>query len=131
MIIEVPHKIYIKNSPVHGLGVFAKERIYSEEIIEVCPLFTWTLEPNKPDPCLNDYRYNWPKSENWTHQAVAWGYGSLYNHSNTPNADWRDNQDKTAFEIYAIRDIEINEEIFTYYGGNEYWGDGRNHVNVL
>jgi hypothetical protein len=35
------------------------------------------------------------------------------------------------FEFVANRDIEIDDEIFTYYGGVEYWEDGRTKTNVV
>lgn len=130
MIITVPNKIYIGSSNLHGLGVFAKEKIFKDELIEECPIHKLHIIKGNSDPCLNDYRFNWPKTDNWTHQVVTWGYGSLYNHSNNPNAEWRDSDNLETFKFYAIRDIEINEEILVYYGGDEYWNDSRLHVNV-
>jgi SET domain-containing protein len=55
----------------------------------------------------------------------------LYNHSNNANASWRSNFELNSFEFYALREILPNEEIFIYYGGESYWNDGRNHVNVI
>ena len=38
MRIDIPSKIYVDNSPIHGLGVFAKEQILKDEVFEVCPV---------------------------------------------------------------------------------------------
>ena len=45
------------------------------------------------------------------------GFGSLYNHSNTPNSVIKFINEETA-NIYAIKDINSNEEIFNY--GDDY-----------
>ena len=36
MNVPIPKKIEVKASPIHGLGVFAIERIEPNEIIEIC-----------------------------------------------------------------------------------------------
>lgn len=80
---------------------------------------------------LIDYRFNWPQGTDfWDKQVVAWGWGSLYNHSNTPCAAWRSNTQNQTFEFFALRDIKPNEEILVYYGGDGYWLDGRTHTEV-
>jgi hypothetical protein len=38
MIINPPYKIYVNKSPIHGLGVFAKEKIRKDEVFEICPI---------------------------------------------------------------------------------------------
>jgi hypothetical protein len=62
--------------------------------------------------------------------VITWGYGSLYNHSNTPNASWRSNMNNYTFEFISTRNINPHEEIFVYYGGDGYWLDGRTHTEV-
>ena len=130
MKISTPHKIYIAHSPIHGLGVFANEIIYEGEIIEICPVIDMGLN-KEVSHILIDYRYNWPQGNEWTAQVVATCYAMLYNHSDTPNASWRSNLENNTFEFYAIKQINPNEEIFTYYGDMSYWGDGRTHNNVI
>ena len=80
---------------------------------------------------LMNYRFNWPQgTSDWDKQVVGCGFSSFYNHSNTPNANWRSNIENDTFEFFASRDIEQDEEIFVYYGGEEYWNDGRTNVEV-
>jgi SET domain-containing protein len=116
-MIVIPTKIEIKESPNKGLGVFAKEKILKDEIIEICPLIKLDV-PHNSD-VLDDYRFYYPK-KNSKEYVVALGYGSIYNHNNQNNADWRDGKPMT-FEFFATKDIELGEEICTSYGGPEYF----------
>jgi len=49
--------------------------------------------------------------------AIALGYGSLYNHSYTPNAHYRD-IGRRSKEFLAVRDIAAGEEITVNYNGD-------------
>jgi SET domain-containing protein len=133
MRINPPYKVYLAKSSVHGWGVFASEKIHKDEIIEEAPIYDLGMSNGESNPIMIDYRYNWPQGSggNWTKQVITWGYGCLYNHSNQSNAYWRSNLENETFEFVANRDIEIDEEIFTYYGGVSYWEDGRTKTNVL
>ncbi len=129
-MIKMPTKIYVDKSPVHGWGVFAKEKILAEEIIEECPILTLPITKGENSGLLLDYRFNFPSGLDWNEQVVAFGYGSIYNHSNDYNAYWYSINDKRTFVFVAKRDIEPGEEIFTYYGDEAYWNDGRTHTEV-
>lgn len=131
MIINPPTKIYVSESSIHGYGVFAKEQIFEGEVFEECPILDLGIPFGHSSSVLIDYRFNWPQGvSTWEGQVVAWGYGSLYNHSENPNAYWRSNTERKTLEFVCSRDIEQNEEIFVYYGGDNYWLDGRNHIEV-
>lgn len=131
-MIEIPKKIYIDKSPVHGWGVFAKETILEGDVIEECPILSLPIYDGESSPILIDYRFNFPSgSEGWTEQVIPFGYGGLYNHSDTPNANWYSNNEKRTFLFFATKNIEIGEEIFTYYGNESYWNDGRSNINVI
>lgn len=131
MRITPPTKIYISKSPIHGYGVFAKETIFEGEIIEECPIHDLKIPHGHSTPLFIDYRFNWPQgTSDWTAQVLAWGYGSLYNHSNVPNAYWRSNLEKGTFEFCCSKTINPDEEILVYYGGDAYWADGRTHTDI-
>lgn len=131
-MIEIPKKIYIDKSPVHGWGVFAKETIYEGEIIEECPILTLPIYNRESSPLLIDYRFNFPSgTDNWAEQVLPFGYGALYNHSNQPNAGWSSNNEKRTFIFRSIRIINPGEEIFVYYGDENYWNDGRVHTEII
>ena len=133
MKIYPPRKIYIGKSTIHGYGVFANELMREGEIIEETPIYDLKIAKGQPSSLMNDYRFNWPQGSgaNWDKQVLAWGYGSLYNHSDNYNAVWNSNLENEAFRFIAIKDIQPDEEIFVYYGGVTYWEDGRTNTNVI
>lgn len=133
MKIIPPHKIYIGKSSVHGYGVFANETIFEGEIIEETPLTDLGIKKGESSSLMIDYRFNWPQGSggNWDKQVLSWGYGSLYNHSERPNAFWRSNIERETFEFVASRNINKDEEIFVWYGNVSYWQDGRSNTIVI
>jgi len=129
-----PTKIYVKPVEGKGLGVFAVIPIKKDELIETCPLMSLGKKPGNKhqDPFFN-YRFSYPRdgAHNGNEdQVVAWGYGSLYNHSESPNADWKDHPSEKAFQFIAVQDIEKNEEITIHYGGDAYWRQ-RKEIKVI
>lgn len=124
-MILPPKKIYVDKSPIHGWGVFASESISEGEVFEICPFIDLGLRPGDVSPILLDYRFNWPQGVSWEKQVVGLGYSSLYNHSDNANANWKSNYENKTFEFYATKDISPNQEIFVWYGGDDYWNDGR------
>jgi len=127
-----PKKIYVNKSKIHGLGVFASEKIVTGELIEECPILTLPMKFGDKSGLMLDYRFNWPSGTlDWDEQVISLGFGSLYNHSETPNATWRSNNDKRTFEFICIKDIIPDEEILVWYGGESYWNDGRNSIGLV
>jgi SET domain-containing protein len=112
-------KIAVKKSTVSGWGVFATERIDKHEIFESCPLILFhkvILDDyyrmyNTDRHMLDDYLFKWKNAN----MAIALGYGSVYNHSNEPNATFRSLTDISVIEFISRRVIEPGEEIFIHY----------------
>ncbi|HHV24204.1 MAG TPA: SET domain-containing protein-lysine N-methyltransferase [Methanosarcina sp.] len=107
--------ISVKNSPGKGRGVFAQRNFKKGEVIESCPVIVLpaeeidTLELTQ----LYNYYFAWgPESKD---AAIALGYGSLYNHSYTPNARYYKDFDNSLLKYVCIRDIQKNEEITINY----------------
>lgn len=108
------------------MGVFTFNPIFVGDVIEDCPLLSLPIEKDEVSSLLIDYRFNYPVGSTWDEQVIALGYGSFYNHSNDPNAIWTNYPNlKKVFRFVAIKDIRENEEIFVYYGDDNYWFDGR------
>lgn len=99
--------IQVRNSAIHRFGVFANELILPGEIIEECPLLLLTENP-KP---LREYVFEWDDNKT----ALALGSGSIYNHSDTPNASFTLGRDQI-LRIYASKPIYCNDEILINYG---------------
>ncbi len=62
---------------------------------------------------LYDYYFGW--GEDGMQAAIVLGYGSLYNHSPTPNAEHRKNFAAGTISIVAVRPIAAGEEVFIRY----------------
>jgi len=106
----------VKRVPGKGLALFAVRNIAENEIIEECPILplTPTERKHSEKTILNHYIYPWRSTRS---AAVVFGYGSIYNHSFTPNADWKQNF-KTSRMVYrALRDITAGEELTVNYNG--------------
>lgn len=108
--------ITLKKVPGKGRCVLAERDFKTGEIIESCPILS--LTPTERKHCaktlLNFYMYPWRSTRS---ASVVLGYGSLINHSFTPNADWKQNF-KTETMVYrAIRPIKKGEEITVNYNG--------------
>jgi uncharacterized protein len=98
-----------------GRGVFARRRIGRGEVVERSPLIVipaaqWGLVEST---VFCNYTFTWGRDGN--DAAVALGYGSLYNHSYTPNARYVPRFADQALEFVALRDIEPGEEVTINY----------------
>lgn len=109
-------KIYLSKSKISGRGVFAKSKIEKGEVIEIAPVIIIPLNEKNKIP-LELARYVF-KSGVPGHEtsALAMGLGSFYNHSESPNAEYRLFTLKRVLEFRAIEDIEQGMEITVNYG---------------
>jgi len=107
--------ICIKETGKYGRGIFATRDIKTGELIEVSPVLTSIKNDWKylKKTVLYNYCFSW--GENYEHTAIALGYGSLYNHSYTPNAEYKNNIDNLSIDFYAIADITDGQEITINY----------------
>ena len=107
--------IEVKRARGKGRGVFAARAIARGEVIERLPVLVLTLEEYAEGLAhtpLKDYCFAWGTDR----VALALGYGSLYNHSYTPNARYEDIQPATKAFV-ALRDIAKGEEVTVNYNG--------------
>jgi hypothetical protein len=96
-------------------GLLADADIKKGQILERCPvILVHAREQGALEQTVVDrYVYVW----NAQHVAVALGYGSLYNHSYTPNVRWGFNYKAQLAIFTAVRDIAAGEELFINYSG--------------
>jgi SET domain-containing protein len=110
--------IYVKDTGKYGRGVFAGRNIKKGELIEESPVFVSNKRERKylEKTIVYDYFFNWGKKHNKS--AIALGYGSLFNHSYSPNARFYNNLENLTIDFYAISDIKEGEEITINYNGD-------------
>lgn len=107
-----------------GRGVFARVAIAAGTTIEIAPVIVLPSDDSAKirRTFLYNYFFQWG-SQGKT--AIVLGFGSLYNHSNRPNAKHVREFDKLQMRFVAMRDIAQGEEIFVNYLG-DYEGRARN-----
>ena len=107
--------ISMKNTEKYGRGIFSTRAIKKDELIEetpviIIPKIEWD---RMRESILLNYIFHWGENK-----ALALGYGSLYNHSYTPNARYARNIENNSIEFYAREDIQEGEEITVNYNGD-------------
>lgn len=107
-----------------GGGVFAKEDIQSNEILEEIPFLILPIQKGETSSLFIDYRYNFPTGD-WKYQVMPMGFAAYYNHSDDANAGWYTDEENDIFIFITNKFIQKDSEIFTYYGDVNYWSDGR------
>jgi SET domain-containing protein len=115
-------KIYIDKSNIHGRGVFAREDISQDEIIEIFPIVPIQFRTNYQfDPAIINYSFindacNCEECKKHGHIIyLALGYGGLYNFANLPDNKYNAYTDINYSSYYGIikanRNINKDEEI--------------------
>ena len=123
MDILPPQKIKVTDIKGKGRGVVATQDIQVGATIEVCPIVFLSKKEidflkNESD-VLRSYYLIQPETGKC---CVMFGYGSIYNHSLSPNAEIDYNEKITENFLFfkAIKDIKANEEIvFNYQFDND------------
>lgn len=105
-------KVHVRSSPIHGRGVFAVSHIGRGAIIEACPALVLPHDDIHENRALSFYVYDWGAGR----VALALGYGSLYNHSDSPNSYAEIDHERQIITIKALRQVEPNEEVTLNYG---------------
>lgn len=100
-----------------GRGVFANRDILKDELIHIAPVVVLSKEEFEviDTTILGNYVFNWEAKYGTC--ALALGYGSLFNHSYSPNAIYKLRKKSNTIEFYAYKDIKADEEILVNYNG--------------
>ena len=117
--ITSPGSVYMARSNIHGRGVFAARRFLQGDVVEECPILAVTGDqaPLLDETDLYGFTFEWHEGV-----AVALGFGSLYNHSWTPNARYDHDYDRGLVVYSAVTTIARDDEITVNYSGDP---DGR------
>ena len=112
-------KLSVRKSSIHGWGVFAKEFIAANELLEEVSFIQ--CSPSTEE--LRRYVFGWPTNENAEFSVIAFGNASLYNSANAKgqnNATYYPSLERRLLVFQATKPIQANQEILTYYG-DPYW----------
>jgi SET domain-containing protein len=113
--VTCPGSVYAAESPIHGRGVFAARQLGAGDTIEECLILKVPGDQASllEETDLFGFTFEWEDGV-----AVALGFGSLYNHSWTPNARYDHDYDRDLVIYSAVRAIAAGEEITVNYSGD-------------
>ena len=110
--------LYVAQVKNRGRGVFAKEALPAQTIIERAPVIVLNAEARVllDKTLLHDYIFEW--GDGAKECAVALGYASLYNHSYASNCEYEMQFRKALITIRTMRAIAAGEELLINYNGD-------------
>jgi SET domain-containing protein len=111
--------IYVKDTQKYGRGIFAARDIKRGERFEISPVIIFSKgewEKHLKETGLHNYVFYWEDESKY--MAIALGYGSLFNHSYSPNAIFFNNNIESSIDFYSLSDIKAGEEITVNYNGD-------------
>lgn len=127
-MIITPPSVYIKDTgTTKGRGVFASRNFAVGEIVEVCHVLLYHMPADDiQEEEIRRRVFHWhpPQGESRI-QALALGYGSMYNHDNPANMRYDPDKRNLLLIFTAVRHIAADEELTVNYnaGGGDHVSD--------
>ena len=113
-----PDGIEVKESAIHGRGVFACRKFRSGAVIETAPLILLSATDKIFLQTTSLFSYYFLIDSAATPAALGLGYSSVYNHSGTANAVYSISLKDASLIIKACKTILPGEEITLNYNGS-------------
>lgn len=116
----------LKSHPVRGRGVFTREPIERNVLVEISPILLFNAEEYDnygKYTVLDQYTYCWQGGF-----ALALGLGSMFNHNSTPNVGFIRDIPNKLIRYVTLRRIEKDEELCISYGNHLWFEDDSNDV---
>tara|TARA_R100000008_G_C3527665_1_gene137475 strand:+ start:291 stop:704 length:414 start_codon:yes stop_codon:yes gene_type:complete len=128
-------KIEVRNSSIHGRGVFAREDIKGGEMLEEChyividdgnthdmPLYKWRRLPATNEE-IDNRKFPWPTSEDFEKYTIVLGFGTIYNsvlNEEEKSVKWETDLDKDIYRFFTVKDVKKDEELLLYYHNGKF-----------
>lgn len=104
--------VEIKQSPLHGKGVFAKQNISKGEVIVISHMILIHVNENLPEE-LATLQFKWTQEYDAICISDA---GSFFNHNSQPNAEIKERDFTNQTQTFVAKtDITKGTEIMIYY----------------
>ncbi|HEY0172259.1 MAG TPA: SET domain-containing protein [Pyrinomonadaceae bacterium] len=115
-----PPSVYVKDTETtKGRGVFAARAFVAGEVVEECPVVLLRKPYEVLHKELKTIVFHWEVPEgSASTQALALGYGSLYNHANPANLRYVTDGESLVLRLVAVRDIRPDEELTINYNAD-------------
>lgn len=115
--------LYLKKTAAKGRGVFTREKIGANTIIEVSPVIVMTANDRilLDKTLLHDYIFEWGINKDKC--CMALGLVPMYNHSYESNCEYYMDFDKETIQVKTIRPVSSGEELTINYNGD--WNNNK------
>jgi len=115
--------LYLEKTIGKGRGVFTKEKIGANIIIEESPVIVMTAKDRilLDKTLLHDYIFEWGTNKDKC--CMALGLVPMYNHSYGSNCEYFMDFDKETIQVKTIRPISSGEELTINYNGD--WNNNK------
>ena len=115
--------LYLKHVTLKGRGVFTKERIDKNILIEEAPVIVMSGEDRKmlDKTLLHDYIFEWGINKDKC--CMALGLVPMYNHNYESNCEYFMDYEKEIIQVKTMRVVKKGEELTINYNGN--WNDDK------
>ena len=115
--------LFIGTSAGKGRGVFTRERIPANTVIEISPVIVMPAADriHLDQTLLHDYIFEWGKEEDQC--CMALGMVPIYNHSYNANCEYFMQYDDETILVKTVRVVAKDEELFINYNGD--WNDSK------
>ena len=113
--------LYLKSVTNKGRGIFTREKIAANTLIEESPVIVMSAEDRNllDKTLLHDYIFEW--GDNKDKCCMALGFIPIYNHSYASNCEYFMDFEKEIIQVKTVREIEKGEELTINYNGD--WND--------
>ena len=116
--IQLPDGIAIKQSTLHGNGIFAVKAFSAGAVIEIAPVILMDRADKAFLQTTILFNYYFLVSDENYPVALGLGYSSLYNHAYKANATYTISLKNASIQIRAYSAILPREEITLNYNGS-------------
>lgn len=119
----IAEQIYIAEAGARGRGVFTREALKKNMIIEVAPVIVMDKIQRAllDQTLLHDYIFEWGAEREDC--CMALGYVPMYNHSYQSNCEYEMDFRKQTISVKTVRAIDAGEELFINYNGD--WNNNK------
>jgi SET domain-containing protein len=107
--------LYVAETEHRGRGMFCAEDIQKGTLIEICPLIKIPKNQLQTIDQTILYNYYFLLDEEEYPACIALGYGSMYNHAETPNAEVLMDANAKIMYVECIQTINAGDEILISY----------------
>jgi len=106
--------IEMRDSKLHGRGIFANAFIKSDTLIEECHYSL--VEKKDNTAAIKRFMFRHYSDNPDIGYALVLGYGMAYNHSVNNNVNYSVDYNRKVYVYITTRDIHPDEELCIYYG---------------